>query len=405
MDKNILAAFICFLTVLLVCTQSFAITIDDLADIFEALERHLQDIHIEFEWDNDPPMNVNDIKGRSLLIAKGPRKCTWTTKRPFNEFSMSTEEATFMNEYEDSWIGKTKQSYNGKVAKHLQTGSRLHKNRLSGTVTKSNRFIHDTQFTPAGYSILHFSNSTVYSKTPLSEFLRNKEKEFIHLDENIKNKNGFKTIRVDIFQKQTKILCGSVYFSVEHGYTPVSYEYYGNDANGNTELKLFCNVTSLEKISDGVWFPSVCRRGSPNIKRCDVFKTTKIILNQGLQDEYFDFEFPPGTKIRDEILGLTYVYKPTQDNFDKFLEDIELIEQQEAEEKKVYTKTLQTVNQKSEITNGNRSTSPLTVNSQQQENPLQAQIRPLIYVSLVIAAVLLTLLIIRKHLQRGGACP
>lgn len=417
MNKNILGVFACLLIVLLTSSRSFAITTEELADISEALENYIQDIYIEFEWGNDPPMNANDIQGTGFLITKGPTKCTWATKRPFNEFSLSTEEATFLNQYEDSWKGETKQAYNGKTGKHLQTGSRLDENKRFGTITNSNRLIRDIRLTPADFSVLHYSNRDVTDRTPLHKILRNKE--MVRLDESIKKVNGFDAITVNIFQEQTKKLWGVVYFSVKHGYTPIRYEYWGNNIHGNSELEFFYNVTSLEKISDGVWFPKGGKSGCPDGERCDVFKATKISLNQRLEDEYFDFEFPPGTKVSDEILGLTYLFKPTEDEFNKWLDDEERLGLHDAKEGNVAIKKDRAGKQETDKTNISRkakSTSSPTdnlqkaVDSQQQEKHLQANVqkpktKTLIYSIVVIVAVLLlTILAVRKHRSRGGAC-
>jgi len=414
MNKSILRVFACVVIVLLTSGRSFAITVEELADISEAVENYIQDIYIEFEWGNDPPMNANDIEGTGFLITKGPTKCTWATKRPFNEFSFFTEEATFLNQYEDSWKGETKQVYNGKTGKHLQTGSRSDENKRFGTITKSNRLVRDIRLTPADFSVLHYSNRDVTDRTPLYKTLRNKE--MVRLDESIKKINGFDAITVNIFQEQTKKLWGVVYFSVKHGYAPVRYEYWGNNINGNSELQDFYDITSLEKISDGVWFPKSGKHGCPNDERCNVFKATKISLNQGLEDEYFDFEFPPGTKISDEILGLTYVSKPTEAAFNKWLDDEERIRLQEIKKGKTVTKSDQTVKQESKPPNYeagdiSRASGNLkeSTDLQQQENPLQARTQKpkskiLIYGSLSLLAILfLTFFLIRKYRSRAGA--
>ncbi|MFQ6116195.1 MAG: hypothetical protein ACE5NG_19200, partial [bacterium] len=300
---------IIFVSLLCWSSSAIAITIDELADICEAMEKNIQDIHIEFEWDLDPPPDINEMPGKNFLMSKGPEKFTWATKRPFGQFSLSTQEATVVNQYGHSHKETIKQSYNGKIAKRLQKSSWQHRNDLlEGYVTRRDNLVLDMRQTPAGFSILHFSLRKAAGRKPLSEFLRD-NKEVISLDDNIVKINGFNAIKVDILHKITKVLWGTVYFSVEHGYTPVRYEYW----NGSRKrLITRYNITSFEKISDGLWFPKSGYIESPDDDRRTVFTASKIILNQGLSDEYFDFEFPPGTRVVDEISGTCYVFHPTE---------------------------------------------------------------------------------------------
>jgi hypothetical protein len=319
MVKNIIRVIVCLLAAVFPCAKSYGITTGELADICEAMEKYILDIRIEFEWGNDPPMTTDDIQEGGILITEGFTKTTWATKRPFDNFSLSSETARFVNRYGDSWEGTTKQSYNGKIAKHLQRGSSVREDMLSGTITKSSRFARDIYLTPAGFTVLHYSRSDLTNRTPLYETLR--KEELVRLDESIRKVNGFDAIKVDILQEQTKKLWGTVYFSIEHNYSPIRYEYWGSDANGNRVVQMFYNVTSLEEVYDGVWFPKSCNRGCPDGERRDVFKVNKVSINQGLADDFFDFEFPPSTKVHDEILGMTYLLKPTEDEFEKWLED------------------------------------------------------------------------------------
>lgn len=346
MNKNVLINVVCFLTAFLTSTQALAITVEELADICEAMEKNIQDIYIEFEWCTDPPPNINEMPGNSSFMSIGPEKCTWATKRPFGQFSLSTEEVTLVNQYGDSHNETIKQSYNGKIAKRFQKSSAQHrKDRLEGLVTRRDNFVYDMLQTPAGLSILHFSLRKAAGRKPLSEFLRD-NKEVIRLDDNIVKINGFNAIKVDILHKISKKLWGTVYFSVEHGYTPVRYEYW---SGGLKRLITRYNVTSFEKISDGLWFP---KSGYSEWPRDDdkrtVFTATKISLNQGLGDEFFDFEFPPGTKVYDET-----VISSASD-------------------------TLQE-----------------SVNSHQQANIQKPKITMLIYGSIVLAAAILTILAVR----------
>ncbi|MFB0524720.1 MAG: hypothetical protein ACETVZ_04220, partial [Phycisphaerae bacterium] len=301
---------IIFVSLLCWSSSTIAITIDELADICEAMEKNIQDIYIEFEWGVDPPPDINEMPGKNFLMSKGPVKFTWATKRPFGQFSLSTEEATVVNQDGDSHNETIKQSYNGKIAKYFQksSGWQYRNDLLEGYVTRRDNLVLDMRQTPARFSILHFSLREAAGRKPLSEFLRD-NKEVISLDDNIVKINGFNAIKVDILHKIAKVLWGTVYFSVEHGYTPVRYEYWGGRRK---RLIVRYNITSFEKMSDGLWFPKSGYIESPDDDRRTVFTASKISLNQGLPDEYFDFEFPPGTKIVDEISGTSYIFHPTE---------------------------------------------------------------------------------------------
>jgi hypothetical protein len=152
----------------------------------------------------------------------------------------------------------------------------------------------------------------VIDNKPLSAILR-QYKELVRLDNTITKVNGFNTIRADFLQEQTKQVCIRIFFSVDHGYTPVRYEYVNK---GMPDLTF--EVSSLEKVAEGLWFPSsglisgsgiVSSSGEERVNGFQII--SKILVNQGLTDEHFDIEFPPGTEVRDEIKDLEYVVKPT----------------------------------------------------------------------------------------------
>jgi hypothetical protein len=97
-----------------------------------------------------------------------------------------------------------------------------------------------------------------------------------------------------------------IYFSADHNYTPVRYEYMRGEL-----ADLIFEVQSLEKVGEGLWFPSSGVIYVAGQERVNAFKTTsKILVNQGLTDKNFDIEFPPGTRVADEIKNTEYVVSP-----------------------------------------------------------------------------------------------
>jgi len=83
---------------------------------------------------------------------------------------------------------------------------------------------------------------------------------------------------------------------------------------------LIIDIHSLQEVQKGLWFPSTGFTKSTNNKRINGFRALgKILVNQGLKDEDFDIEFPPGTRVADEITGKSYTIKPTQQQVDQSL--------------------------------------------------------------------------------------
>jgi hypothetical protein len=296
----------CVLTIFfmapLALAPSMEITLDCLADICQSMESTIFDVVVEYETYNDPPPKLEDIAGTDNVLQKGRAKHVWawaTTGGPYIERFKSTKKVTVVNEHGDSWDSEITQSYNGEVAKRYQFDG--WPNKLSrGMITKRQDFMPDRSATPLGFTVLRFNEK------PLSECLR--EKDFVRLDNTIKTVNGFNTIHVDLFVhwKDKEILSKRVYFSVDNVFTPVKIEYFSR----KDEVALAVEVFELEKVAEELWFPKKGRL-TPSVpgSRAYIYEASKIVVNQGLADEHFDIEFPPGTEVRDEINDRIYVVK------------------------------------------------------------------------------------------------
>ena len=96
-----------------------------------------------------------------------------------------------------------------------------------------------------------------------------------------------------------------VYFSVDHGYTPIRYEYM---SGLEPKVSLTIDVHSLQKVAPGLWFPSEGVVIDPEDDHLEAYiATDKITVNQGLTDKHFDIDFPLGTKVWNGITGVKYV--------------------------------------------------------------------------------------------------
>jgi len=324
MDKKITAKAAIIL-IWIVCTfwssSAAAITIDELADICKTMESTIRDITVEYEWINIPPNTIEEAEaemGVPVLVSKDgivryklsamgllPHRDPNDPNSPLlPDRVLSEESTTIMDRDGHIWDSLTKESYNGRTRKRLHIGGWPRKVR-TGSISNSKHFMLPMNLTPFGFSVFRFRFSKASNNKPISVVL----KELGRIDNNIEKINEFNTIRADVLQEVTKQVCARVYFSVDHGYTPVRYEY----TDGPNKVGLVFDVNSLEKVADGLWFPSsgtIRVAGENHVNKYAA--TSKIVVNQELTDEHFDIEFPPGTRVDDEISGTSYVFHPTE---------------------------------------------------------------------------------------------
>jgi hypothetical protein len=288
-----------------------------------------------------------------------------------------------MNENENAWDVHISQAYNGKVAKKYQLDG--WPNRSSeGIITNKRNFKPIKSATPLAYTVHHFADQYF----SLSQLLREKEKVTVVLDNEIRTVNNFDAICIDIYghSKDKKVLAQRVFFSPEHNFTPVKIEYF----NGRTTSVEF-NVLELEEVKEGIWFPikgcSISSR--PNTPQ-NIYQASKVILNQGLKEDFFDIEFPPGTEVLDEIAGVTYVIQPSEQQFDDWLENESAIARTaKTNEKKDETLTKKTAApdaEKEQITLiENKQSQPLLAVKNSKDNTI-------IYILTVAVGVILVIL-------------
>ncbi|MBU1260274.1 MAG: hypothetical protein KJ757_04235 [Planctomycetes bacterium] len=297
-----------------------AIDVNSLSAVCEAMESAITDISLEYEWYHIPPYTKEDIAGTGNLITEGADKFSMTTKFPFKEHYLFTRQMVLANEKGDSFESIVKVSYNGERAKRFDSGglpldNAPRREYLSGTISKTENDFSSLILTPLGFTILRMQ----FSVEPicLSEFMRQRG-EFVKIGDQSETINGFRTIRADFLTewKDKKFAFLRVYFSIDNDYTPVRYEYMNgpNSVGGTVDIK------SLTEVEKGFWFPASGTISSPDDKRVEGFRLTgKVVVNQGLEDKDFGIEFPPGTRVADEITGKMYTIKPTQQQLDQSL--------------------------------------------------------------------------------------
>jgi hypothetical protein len=311
---------ISFILLLMQASLVEAISTEELAHTCKVMESAISEISLEYDWYNIPAWTIKELKDetgiKEVLVPKeGLRRFKLSAsglliKRDPNDPNRGLPERlaleiseTLVDEDGKTWDSIVKQAYNGKVFKTLRIGSPPQDYRI-GSISQQPAFMLRMSLTPIGFSVLRRSMSEVPGDRPLSTLLE--QKEFVHLDNTLQEVNGFNTIRADFLGTTNKIVHLRTYFSLEHGYTPVRYEYMaGQDCVGFT-----VDVHSLEKVRQGFWFPIAGVISRRDDKRADAYiATSKILVNQGLADKHFDIDFPPGTKVWDRIKGIQYTIK------------------------------------------------------------------------------------------------
>lgn len=283
-----------------------AITIDELADRCEAMEDSISDVTAEYEFIVDPLPEPE----QNVLVGTGPVKIKWSGAKPFSEFSRFSSDEILKDISGKEGSVHISTSYNGKIAKKYQDED-LPGYKPEGTITNKRNFMPIWSKTPLIYTSYFFQ---ITSGRPLNRILRGEGGLIVELDNEIKKVNGFNTIRADIYRyiEDTKVHVRGVCFSPEHNFAVVKIELF----NGQKSAASF-DVLELEEVKDGIWFPvHGCRSdSSPEVPK-NIIKVTSVVINQGLNKEYFDIEFPPGTRIINEISALSYIDEAQEDQND-----------------------------------------------------------------------------------------
>lgn len=274
------------------CIGAQPMSLEDLQEIIAAMESSILDVTVEYEWYSDPPMTVADIAGTSNWRNVSRQHSVLSTARPFSERSLFSTVVDVENERGDKLTANERSSYNGEVAKHLSLSGQI----PDGTITKRKDFMPSWQVSPMAFSILAF-----YPEL-LSEQLRQRKEDF-RLEDGIRKVNGFDTICLDFLAKNGKPY-RQVYLSVDHGYAPVRLAYV-SPIDGSVAASK--EILELREIAKGIWFP--VRGTVPDSN--NVYEAKKVQVNRGLTKDDFDIQFPPGTRVVDEILGLEYVIQPS----------------------------------------------------------------------------------------------
>jgi hypothetical protein len=306
--------------------QAAAITTDELADIIERMETSIVDISMEYEERVVPPLTHEEGKekmGFEILVAKDgymkskfsaasllpdsePNRLDWQVPGRF----VFEKSSTLLSKDGNSWLAVAKKSYNGQIGKSLDIDDLPDKEVKVGSTSAESPPVFVTT-TLLGFSVFRLAYSAEpmpLSARLLSSRLRAKDK--VRIDNVERKVDGFNTVRADLLTdflyEGNRLVYMRIYFSVDHGYTPVKFEHM----KGHDSVALSVNVESLEEVANGLWFPSSGTFTIPGSDQVNAYNAIgPILVNQGLTDEHFDIDFPVGTKVNDEIQDKKYVVK------------------------------------------------------------------------------------------------
>jgi len=321
--------FYCLMFIALLLAQvprAAAVTTDELAGIIEQMETAIVDISVEYEWRIIPTPTPEEgerkagfrvlatkdgykqlkFSASNLLPDSDPNRLDWKAPGKL----VKDMSCTIINGEGNSWAAVTKQSYNGQIGKSLTIGG-WPKEIRSATVSYNKPYVHGN-LTPLGFSVLRLAyrqESVPLSARLLSYRLRLKDE--VQLDNVPRKVDGFNTVRTDLLTSYvindgSRLVYMRVYFSVDHGYTPVRFE----SMKGRNKVGSSTSVESLDEVAEGVWFPSSGIITSHDSGLINAYQAIgPILVNQNLKNEHFDIEFPVGTKVHDKIQGRKYVIK------------------------------------------------------------------------------------------------
>jgi hypothetical protein len=305
-----------------------SITIDELIDKCQSAESAIQDVSLEYEYYVIPPSTPEEAQkelGAELVgvYKDGIVKHKLSSARffdpnntdsfhsPYRWRILSECSGTIIAEKGASWDDLTKESYDGQIYKKSTVGG-WPTSIKSGLI--SERSWEDSRgsvlLSPIGFSILRFEVEG--ERVLLSTLLRQKaSKNLIRISDSTEKVGDFNAICVEVLLQleSRQVPVRRLYFSIQHNYTPVRYEYF-NPTKEGFQLSHAVEVQSLQSVGDGLWFPSsgIIQDGeSP--KAYGFRATSRIVVNKGLKKEDFNIVFQSGIKVSDQIAGREYTVK------------------------------------------------------------------------------------------------
>jgi hypothetical protein len=299
--------------------QTFGITSYELAKKCQSIESAIKDVSLDYEWYNIPSLTRDEeqeepFKSIGMLYVKDGvaghnlSAARFTDANGQRQWRYVIEESsTLVGAEGETWKNVVKYSYDGDVRKRLTIGG-WPQPTVEGYISANENAAFHELLTPLGFSIFRFGMDEVTKKRPLSTCLG--YKEIVRGGDSVIKVNDFNTVCFEFLQEYSKLPCIRVYFSVDHNYTPVKYEYLASGTAG-TRVNFAVEVASLARVGEGLWFPSSGLIRVADNPGVDAFQATGTIrINAGLSKADFDVNFPPGTKVWDAVNQREFVVTP-----------------------------------------------------------------------------------------------
>ncbi|MGD0077810.1 MAG: hypothetical protein ABSB91_04175 [Sedimentisphaerales bacterium] len=304
----------------------WAITTDELISKCQWIESSIRDVSAEYEWYIIPPYTPQEIKNETGLDTLASKDGVLKNKifaarffdaniiaplhSPYRWQVMKESSFTLIAEKGQSWDASTKESYDGKIHKELNEGGWPSSSKSGLVKTGSwEDFKVKTKESPIGFSIFRFEIDGV-DDTLLSMRLRERaDKNLLRMGSEVQKVGDFNTICVELLLplNSDKVTIRRIYFSTEHNYTPVKFEYLNPVREGGSKLAQVVEVQTLQSVGDGLWLPTSGTSKWTDDEHERAFQVKgKILINQGLTDKIFDIKFPVGIRVSDQITGREY---------------------------------------------------------------------------------------------------
>ncbi len=266
-----------------------ALTLKELADVFEAQESAIVDVVVEYEWRNEQqqPAEGSREADDSLFVPK--ETCVFATAEPFSERQLYFSKGDVTTKQGETFSVEVKRAYNGDVLKELSIGGTSPR-PPQGIITDRADRLRDWTLTPMAFTSLRNRKEGMLSE------IRN-HPEAVRLAEGTRRVRDFTAIELDFVTAQGAVH-RKYFFSVDHGYAPVRYEWI-DIGSGKTNAEV--DVLALKEVSPGLWFPMKGTSRHVRDEAKAVYEAKTVKVNQNLAKDYFDLEFPPDAEITDEI--------------------------------------------------------------------------------------------------------
>lgn len=314
------------------------ISIEQLAEIIEQMEDSIRDVSVEYDWRIEPAYtyeesekefsemsNASDPNKQKPVSACGPSSCGFLSAKDgitrhrliaagFSKIQEPNgirldgpkmfrfeESVTIVMKDGNSFDSNTLEVFNGKKFKRLQVGGWPQPRRDAFITDSAKSMTYPFSLTPLGFSVFRFGMSKTTDNRLLSYVLGT---DITSLSNSVWKVNDFNAVRIEIIPTWLKRPIERVYFSVDHGYTPIRHAFV--DPRSSNEDLVF-DVEELQQIGEDLWFPSAGIIRNSKALQVNRFMTKgAIVTNQGLGPKDFDLDFPDGTRVDDRITGKSY---------------------------------------------------------------------------------------------------